>query len=397
LIDAGPRRRPNPVWLGLGIVGWVGLVVLAGSMWNANPRAAGFDLELLLRAGRAVAEGQSPYDPSLVAGNAPAATDLFYSYPPPVAQAMSLFAAVPSAVMFAALWIVAVLGLAVGTRVVARRFAPDLGGSAAILPVVAVAPLFLPFAVALLFGNLDALFPFVYAVVLVGAVVPVGAARPRVIAGVALAAATVAKVHPGGLGLWFVGRAAREWREGRRSGGAAVVVVSAAVAALAIVVLSIALGGLDLWRDYLPVASAASNARLLDQLNAGPAAQLALLLGGDEALVRTIHLPVAIVAVVAALAAGAFVRDALTGVAIAAVASLVVLPVTWYHYPVALIPFGVAAILRARGTSAANRTTMLVAAAGIVATLSIAWVPGVWVAIALGLAAVFVSASASET
>ena len=396
MIDAGPRRRPNPVWLGLGIVGWVGLVVLAGSMWNANPRAAGFDLALLLRAGRAVAEGQSPYDPALVAGNAPGATDLFYSYPPPVAQAMSLFAAVPSAVMFAALWIVAILGLAVGTRVVARRFAPGLGGAAAILPVVAVAPLFLPFAVALLFGNLDALFPFAYALVLVGAVAPVGVARPRVIAGVALAAATVAKVHPGGLGLWFVGRAAREWREGRRD-GASVVVVSAAVAGLAIVALSIVLGGLDLWRDYLPVASAASNARLLNPLNAGPAAQLALLLGGDEALVRTIHLPVAIVAVVAALAAGAFVRDALTGVAIAAVASLVVLPVTWYHYPVALIPFGVAAILRARGTSAANRTTMLVAAAGIVATLSIAWVPGVWVAIALGLAAVFVSASASET
>ena len=32
------------------------------------------------------------------------------------------------------------------------------------------------------------------------------------------------------------------------------------------------------------------------------------------------------------------------GLTIAAVASLVILPITWYHYPVALMPFAIAAV-----------------------------------------------------
>ena len=90
------RRRPNPVWLGLGIVGWAGLAWLAVQMYSTTPRSAAFDLELLLQAGRDVAAGRSPYDPAMVAGGVPGAADLFYSYPPPVAQAFSLFAAVPA-------------------------------------------------------------------------------------------------------------------------------------------------------------------------------------------------------------------------------------------------------------------------------------------------------------
>ena len=42
-----------------------------------------------------------------------------------------------------------------------------------------------------------------------------------------------------------------------------------------------------------------------------------------------------------------FVRDRLLGLTIAAVASLVILPITWYHYPVVLMPFGIAAVARA--------------------------------------------------
>jgi hypothetical protein len=61
-------RRPNPIVRGLGVVGWIGLVWLAVTMWTANPRTAGFDLELVLQAGRDVAAGQSPYDPSMVGG-----------------------------------------------------------------------------------------------------------------------------------------------------------------------------------------------------------------------------------------------------------------------------------------------------------------------------------------
>lgn len=360
-------------------------------MYSTTPRTAGFDLELLLEAGRDVAAGQSPYDPSMVAGGVPGAADLFYSYPPPVAQAMSLFAAVPSAVMFVALWVLAIAGLAYGAALISRRLAPDQPVSATVIPTLAVAPLFLPFGIALLFGNLDALFPLAYSLVLVAAVVP--SPRSSVAGGVALGLATVAKVHPAGLGPWFVGRLVRERQEGQPAASLRVI-LSAAATVGAVLALSLLTGGADLWRDYVPVAGAASNARLLDPRNVGPAAQVAMLFGGDEALVRTLHLPVAFAAVLASLWAGWGVRDRLTGIAIAGIASLVLLPVTWYHYPTALIPFAIAAIVRARGTSVAPRTTALIAAAGVVATLSIAWVPGLWLAVALGLAGVAASAGA---
>ncbi len=171
-------------------------------------------------------------------------------------------------------------------------------------------------------------------------------------------------------------------------------ILAAAATVAAVLVLSLLAGGADLWRDYVPVAGAASNARLLDPRNAGPAAQVALLLGGSEGLVRTLHLPVALAAVLASLWAGWAVRDRLAGIAVAGVASLVLLPVTWYHYPTALIPFAIAAVVRARGTAAAQRTTALIGAAALVATLSIAWIPGLWLAIGFGLAGVAASAPA---
>ncbi len=323
------RRRPNPIWLGLGIVGWAGLAWLAVQMYSATPRTAAFDLELLLQAGRDVAAGRSPYDPAMVAGGVPGAADLFYSYPPPVAQAMSLFAAVPSAAMFAALWVLAIAGLAYAAALVSSRLATAQSVAATVLPTLAVAPLFLPFAIALLFGNLDALFPLAYALVLVAAVAPTR--RSSIVGGVALALATVAKVHPAGLGPWFVGRAVRERQSGQPAASLRVILAAAATVG-AVLVLSLLAGGADLWRDYVPVAGAASNARLLDPRNAGPAAQVALLLGGDEALVRALHLPVAVAAVLASLWAGWAVRDRLSGIAVAGVASLVLLPVTWYHY-----------------------------------------------------------------
>jgi hypothetical protein len=386
-------RRPNPVWLGLGIVGWAGLAWLATRMFSATPRTAGFDLELLLQAGRDVAAGQSPYNSAMLTAGVPGATDLFYSYPPPIAQAMSLFARVPSAVMFGGLWALAVAGLALGATLVSRRLDPARPVAPVLVPILAVAPLFLPFGIALLFGNFDALFPFAYALVLVAAVAPTP--RSSVAGGVALAAATIAKIHPAGLGPWFVGRLVRE-RTSDEPAASLRVIVAAVATAAAVIAISLLVGGATLWRDYLPVAAAASNARLLDPRNVGPAAQLALLVGGSEGLVRTLHLPIAIGAVAASFLAGWAIRDRLTGIAIAAIASLVILPVTWYHYPSALIPFAVAAVVRARGTASSLRTTTLIAGGAVVATLSIAWLPAMWLAVGLGLAGITASAGVAN-
>ena len=389
-------RRPNPVVVGLGVVGWVGLVWLGWTMFNATPRTAGFDLELVLQAGRDVAAGQSPYSASMVSGAAPGSTDLFYSYPPPVAQFASLFAGVPSGAMLALLWLGSVAGLAIASVLIARRYAPDRPASSIAVPAVAVAPLFLPYSVALLFGNLDALFPFAYGLVLVAAAAVAGsggsARRDRVAGGASLAIASIVKVAPAALGGWFVGRVARD-RGGDEGRGAAVVIGWTVLVGLGALGLSLLFGGADLWRDYLPVAGAASRAQLLDPRNVGPAAQIALAVGGDEALVRTLQIPIAIGAIVATLAAGAFVRDPLLGMTIAAVASLVILPITWYHYPSALMPFAIAAVARATAAPAASRTIVLVVAALAVASLSIAWVPALWMAVALLIAAVAASAT----
>jgi hypothetical protein len=103
------------LWLGLAALGWLGVVWLGMSLYATQPPSAGFDLELLLEAGRNVAAGRSPYDPAMLAGTAPAAPSLFYSYPPPVAAATALVAALPSALVLV-LWGVGAVGglLAVG-------------------------------------------------------------------------------------------------------------------------------------------------------------------------------------------------------------------------------------------------------------------------------------------
>ena len=61
-----------------------------------------------------------------------------------------------------------------------------------------------------------------------------------------------------------------------------------------------------------------------------------------------------------------------------------------------MIPFGIAALLRGRGTSAAGRIRILIAAALVVAAVAIAFLPLIWVAIGLVLAASRVSIRAEK-
>ena len=85
---AGGARR--------GRLGSLGIVAIGMQLGAATPSNLGFDLELLLQAGRDIANGRSPYASELINGSAPTATHLFYSYPPPVAQAFAVFAFLPS-------------------------------------------------------------------------------------------------------------------------------------------------------------------------------------------------------------------------------------------------------------------------------------------------------------
>jgi hypothetical protein len=125
-----------------------------------------------------------------------------------------------------------------------------------------------------------------------------------------------------------------------------------------------------------------------------PAAQLAGLLGLGEGAARLLQVPVSLGAV--GLTAWAAWRraDPVESLAWAAAASLVTLPVTWFHYPVALVPFAVVAVARAGLAARPERVRWLVAGAVLAAALTIALPVAVWVAVALVLGAVRVSVPA---
>jgi hypothetical protein len=159
-----------------------------------------------------------------------------------------------------------------------------------------------------------------------------------------------------------------------------------------VVGLSLLVGGVGPWRDYLDVVRAGTGAELIDPRNIGPAAQIAGLVGGGtadaEQLARVLHVGVLVAALVATAWAALAREDPVESLAWASVASLVTLPVSWFHYPVALIPFAVAAWARARGTPNARPTTAFLGAALAASALSIALPVSLWVAVALVLVAV---------
>lgn len=357
------------VWLLVGAIGWAGIAWIGWTLWQSNPPRAGFDLGLLLDAARRVTAGQSPYDPSMLAGTSPDAASLFYSYPPLVAQAMTLLAWLPNAVVLVLWAIGASLGLGLVTwrlAVVADRAQPALDA----VKAVAIVPLVLPFAVATLFGNLDAWYGLAF-----GSVVLVVLARPSdrrvsVAGGIALGLVSVAKLHPASLLVWF----ALRWFHDR-PGSWGRTLVAAVATGVVCVVISVLIGGLGPWQDYVSVVRAGAGASVIDARNVGPVSLLGQLVPLSADGVRLVQLVVSLVAVLVTAIAAIRVRDPLASLSVAIAASLVVLPVTWYHYPVALLPVGIALVIM-RPASRAR-----VAMAAVVADLSIAFIPLLWLAV----------------
>jgi hypothetical protein len=366
----------------LGAIGWIGVLTIASGLAAGDGTSLGFDLELLLQAGRAVAAGQSPYDPRLIDGQAPLATSLFYSYPPPVAQMASLVAWVPSRLIHLAWSVGAFGGVLLVTDVLRRRLAPERGRWTTLAVVAACLPLALPFVVGLLFGNLDVWFPLLYGAMTVAAIHPTG--TTAIGGGAGLAAASL-KLHPSSMALWFVVRAVLERAipAGRAFGA---VVVVAALGGTALIATSVLLGGTAPWSAYADVVRAGTGSAIVDPRNAGIAAQIALWTGGSDALSRSLHLAVGASAVLLTGWAAWQRSDPLESIAWAAAASLATLPVTWYHYPSAMIPIAIAAALRAPAARR-RRTLIWIILAGVASTLGLVWLPLVWVAVGLVIAA----------
>ncbi len=380
---AGHERIPpvplsTAAWVLVGMAGWIGLVVIAAQLAALSPPRAGDDLRLLVDAATRWRDGVSLY-----AGPATrtslAAESLFYSYPPLVAQALVPLTNVPFGIVLAG-WAV---GAAAGLAIVAHQFG-RLGRNVT-LPAVALAAFVYPFAIAVLFGNLNAWFPLLCGLVLFAVLVP--GRRSTMAGGVALAVASVTKLHPATLGVWLL---ARRWRDGS-SGPSGRILGVAIAAGLALVAASLLVGGFGPWADYFAFLRGGSSlADIVSFLNIGPASQIAQVFGLSDAAARTIQIPVTLAALAATVAAGRLVEDPVTSFGLATVASLVVLPVTWFHYPVALIPVAIAAAARAEG--AARLATAAALAAGVItAGLAIVAPVAVWVAVAFVLLVVRLS------
>ena len=416
------RHRPVPAWLAwsvLGVAAWAALAILGISMYaSRTPPSAGFDLELLLLGGRRIAQGISPYDAFLLAGGVVEIQSLFFSYPPHVAQATSLLVGIPSWIVVIFVWVGSALATVAVGRAIAQRLAPPVIANRVTLVLAAVAPLWFPYALALLFGNIDAFFPALFGLMLLG-VLPLSRANESsrsdidppnpsantgpaarapgrgdaARAGVALALAATTKLHPASMGVWFLVRGGRDRRSSGRWPDAWRVVVIAGAVAVAVLAASLLVGGLDPWRDYAAVLRAGTNADLLDGRNLSPAVQVVLLVGGDLGLVRAIQVGILVTSVAVTAIAAWSILDPVESLAWATVASFVVLPVAWYHYPAALIPFAVAAVARAEtaGGSVRHRTRITASGTLLLGILGVG-LPIMWLAVLSLLATIRVSA-----
>ncbi len=398
----GNRRFILALWVIIAATGWGGLVFLGLTLLERQP-PAGFDLALLLAAGHRVAQGFSPYDPTHTYSTL-RAIDLFYSYPPPVAQAFSIIADTPLGVVLSGWAIGATGGLIYITARLTRPIDSSVARTTIILPAFALAPYFYPYSLALLFGNFDAWFPFLYGLTLVAALEPKRdkGNTTRVAGGIAMGLAAVVKLHPASLMVWFFIRGlchrranlTEEKNEARADAnrdpsrpGEWTTLLWAAGTIAAVVTVSLTAGGTDAWLQYFRLLRLGFGADTVNLYNVSPGSQLAILLNNPS-----IARPISIVTSCCAFALTGWIaysqRDILVSLAWAVVASLVILPVTWYHYPVVVMPLAIAALAREKQKTSSKATAVLIAAALLIASLSIALPVAIWLTIALVLVAV---------
>jgi hypothetical protein len=164
------------------------------------------------------------------------------------------------------------------------------------------------------------------------------------------------------------------------------------VTAAVILAASVTVGGVQPWIDYATVLRAGASVDLLDPRNLGPAVQLVMLFGLGPSAVGPLQAVVLVVALAVAVAAALRVEDPLESVTWAAVASFVVLPVTWFHHFAALIPFGIAAIVRgaALGPEVTKRLLILTVATFAVGMIGFGQ-PPTWLLVPVFVAAARIS------
>lgn len=306
--------RATVVGLALGVAGV--LLLLAVQPFFSGTRGYGYDLAAYVAAAQRVAAGGTPYQPETLDGPFSAGPGGLYLYAPPLAALLAPISGLPFEALAAGWWILRVAALA---------------GACALLPaptwvrgaLLGVAAISYPVLIDLNLGNVS----------LVVLLLTVCAWRwlDRPAGSIAVALALALRPTLVVLPIWSLLR--RQWRA----------VAWTVAAGLVVILLSLPLVGLGAYRDYLTVVRNLSDltgvARNVDLGSA------ALLLGLSPELAR-VALLVGYALGVLAIALG-LRRDRDTGFVMTVMASLLLAPLLWVHYLVALLlP---AALLAARG------------------------------------------------
>ncbi len=203
----------------------------------------GYDFSAYWSAAGRLLDGLSPYDPHQLAGTYSPQQQFLYLYPPPLAAAVTPLAALFPTDYRAAAWVWTTLGavlLVAGVLAISSverlsaRF-PVLAGRGVWL-LVAGALAFPPVLGELVLGNVHLLLLGLLSVAWLG--VRRGDERGEWIAGAAVGVATVIKVFPGVLVLWFLLT--------RRYRAAAGAIVGGGLVA----VLTLPVTGIEPWLQY---------------------------------------------------------------------------------------------------------------------------------------------------
>ncbi|MGZ6257684.1 MAG: glycosyltransferase family 87 protein [Candidatus Limnocylindrales bacterium] len=276
----------------------------------------GYDLAAYTAAAARVAAGGTPYQPETLSGPFSAGPAGLYLYAPPLSIALAPFAGLPFATVAAGWWILRVALLALACLLL--PVPPWIRGT-----LLFVAALSYPVLLDLNLGNVS----------IVVLLLTVCAWRwlDRPAGAIAVAVSLALRPTLAVLPIWSLLR--RQWRSVAWTAGAGLVLIG----------LTLPFVGLGGYRDYLTVV------RNLSDLTGVPRnvdlGSAALLLGLSPALAQ-LALFVGYGLGILAIALG-LRRDRATGFVMTVMASLLLAPLLWVHYLVALIlP---AALLAARG------------------------------------------------
>lgn len=290
----------------------------------------GYDFSAYWSAANHLLAGEPIYTAAQLAGPYAPQVQYLYLYPPPLAVVVTPFVWLFPTDYRAAAWIWSALGAVIlawsvlalaRSERMAERF-PVLDGRGRWL-LVAAAFAFPPVVGELVLGNVHLLLLGLLTVAWLG--VRRSDSGGELLAGVAVGVASVVKVFPGALLIWFA--LTRRWR-------AAVGVV---IGALAFVLVTLPFTGLEPWRQF-PTALANLSAPSDTTDTLAPTVWLAPYLGFSIARIVITVAGLGILAW-AALRAARSIGDA-RAYAIAVTASVLVAPALYHHYLALLVlPF----------------------------------------------------------